>query len=58
MRIREPKTTGLIFSTGKIVITGAKSERDSMTAAKIFEKAIKKVEGDTNEKINLTSFKI
>lgn len=26
MRIREPKTTALIFSSGKIVITGAKSE--------------------------------
>jgi transcription initiation factor TFIID TATA-box-binding protein len=40
MRIREPKTTGLIFSTGKIVITGAKSEKAGMTAAKIFEKAV------------------
>jgi transcription initiation factor TFIID TATA-box-binding protein len=46
MRIREPKTTGLIFSTGKIVITGAKSEKASMTAAKIFEKAVQKVHGD------------
>lgn len=45
MRIREPKVTGLIFSTGKIVITGAKSERASMTAAKIFEKAVMKVQG-------------
>jgi len=26
MRIREPKTTALIFSKGKMVITGAKSE--------------------------------
>jgi transcription initiation factor TFIID TATA-box-binding protein len=26
MRIRDPKTTALIFSTGKIVVTGAKSE--------------------------------
>ena len=26
MRIREPKTTALIFAKGKIVITGAKSE--------------------------------
>jgi len=40
MRIREPKVTGLIFSTGKIVITGAKSERASMTAAKIFERTV------------------
>ena len=26
MRIREPKTTALIFASGKMVITGAKSE--------------------------------
>lgn len=43
MKIREPKTTALIFSTGKIVITGAKSEKESFTAAKIFEKALSKV---------------
>lgn len=27
MRIREPKTTALIFASGKMVITGAKSEQ-------------------------------
>ena len=26
MRIREPKTTALIFASGKMVVTGAKSE--------------------------------
>jgi transcription initiation factor TFIID TATA-box-binding protein len=26
IRIRDPKTTALIFSSGKMVITGAKSE--------------------------------
>ena len=39
MRIREPKTTALIFSKGKMVITGAKSEHGAMQAGKIFEKA-------------------
>ena len=34
MRIREPKTTALIFRSGKMVCTGAKSEQDSHTAAK------------------------
>ena len=29
MRIREPKTTALIFASGKMVVTGAKSEQDS-----------------------------
>lgn len=43
MRIRDPKTTALIFSKGKMVITGAKSERAAMQAGKIFEKAIQKV---------------
>ena len=34
MRIREPKTTALIFSSGKMVCTGAKSEESSKNAAK------------------------
>lgn len=29
MRIREPRTTALVFSSGKMVITGAKSEQAS-----------------------------
>lgn len=33
MRIREPKTTALIFASGKVVITGAKSEDDSKLAS-------------------------
>ena len=34
MRIRDPKTTALIFRSGKMVCTGAKSEKDSLNAAK------------------------
>lgn len=34
MRIRDPKTTALIFASGKMVCTGAKSETDSKLAAK------------------------
>ncbi|XP_061730117.1 TATA-box-binding protein isoform X2 [Cydia pomonella] len=34
MRIREPRTTALIFSSGKMVCTGAKSEEDSRLAAR------------------------
>ena len=33
MRIREPKTTALIFASGKMVVTGAKSEDDSKLAS-------------------------
>ena len=32
MRIRVPKTTALIFASGKMVVTGAKSEDDSRLA--------------------------
>lgn len=43
MRIREPKTTALVFTSGKMVCTGAKSEEFSQEASKKFCKAIKKV---------------
>jgi TATA-box binding protein (TBP) (component of TFIID and TFIIIB) len=33
MRIRDPKTTALIFASGKMVVTGAKSEDDSKYVA-------------------------
>ena len=41
MRIREPKTTALIFSSGKMVCTGAKSEDDSRKASRKYAKIIK-----------------
>ena len=56
MKIREPRTTALIFSTGKMVITGAKSENDSMQAARIFSAAVQKVHQGLE--IKLTDFKI
>nr|GEV43424.1 TATA-box-binding protein [Tanacetum cinerariifolium] len=34
MRIRDPKTTALIFASGKMVCTGAKSEQSSKLAAR------------------------
>ncbi len=34
MRIRDPKTTALIFASGKMVVTGAKSEEHSRLAAR------------------------
>lgn len=55
MRIREPKTTALIFSSGKMVCTGAKSEEFSRDAAKKYSKAIKKV---GFEDVNMQDFKI
>lgn len=43
MRIREPKTTALIFGSGKVVVTGAADESASKRAAKKFAKIIKKL---------------
>ena len=40
MKIKHPKTTALIFSSGKMVWTGAKSEEDSKYAAKKFAKTV------------------
>jgi TATA-box binding protein (TBP) (component of TFIID and TFIIIB) len=34
MRIRDPKTTALVFASGKMVCTGAKSEEHSRLAAR------------------------
>lgn len=43
MRIREPKTTALIFSSGKIVVTGAKSEKESSRASRKYAKIVHKL---------------
>jgi len=43
MRIREPKTTALIFASGKMVCTGAKSEEDSRTASRKYAKIVQKL---------------
>lgn len=40
MRLREPKTTALIFSSGKIVCTGSKNEVSSKIAARKFARII------------------
>ncbi|KAK2982015.1 hypothetical protein RJ640_013225 [Escallonia rubra] len=43
MRIREPKTTALIFASGKMVCTGAKSEQQSKLAARKYARIIQKL---------------
>eukprot|EP00056_Hartaetosiga_gracilis_P002249 m.51912 g.51912 ORF g.51912 m.51912 type:complete len:185 (-) comp10977_c0_seq1:37-591(-) len=55
MRIRTPRTTALVFASGKMICTGAKSEDHAHTAAKIFAKIIKKT-GITE--IKLLDFKV
>ncbi|KNC82831.1 TATA-box-binding protein 2 [Sphaeroforma arctica JP610] len=54
MRIREPKTTSLIFASGKMVCTGAKSEEMSKLAARKYARIIQKL----GFKARFTEFKI
>ena len=42
MRIKEPKTTALIFSSGKMVCTGARNEEESKQASRTYAKIILK----------------
>ena len=55
MRIREPRTTALIFSSGKMVCTGAKNEDDSRKAALKYAKDIKKI---SYSKVKMSEFEI
>ncbi|KAL3874692.1 hypothetical protein ACJMK2_037667 [Sinanodonta woodiana] len=43
MRIREPRTTALIFSSGKMVCTGAKSEELAKLAARKYARIVQKL---------------
>ena len=43
MRIRDPKTTALIFASGKMVCTGAKSEEQSRLAARKYARIVQKL---------------
>lgn len=54
MRIREPRTTALIFRSGKIVCTGARTEEAALLACKKFARIIQKL----GFKIRITDFKI
>ncbi|VDM56061.1 unnamed protein product [Angiostrongylus costaricensis] len=54
MRIREPRTTALIFSSGKMVTSGAKSICASRQASRKFARIVQKVGFD----VRFTDFKI
>ena len=43
MRIREPKTTALIFASGKVVVTGAKTEEYAKLASRKFARIVQKL---------------
>eukprot|EP00270_Netrium_digitus_P009610 TRINITY_DN292_c0_g1_i1.p1 TRINITY_DN292_c0_g1~~TRINITY_DN292_c0_g1_i1.p1 ORF type:complete len:220 (+),score=36.84 TRINITY_DN292_c0_g1_i1:64-660(+) len=55
MRVREPKTTALIFASGKMVCTGAKSEEQSRLAARKYARIILKLGYD---QVRFKDFKI
>ena len=54
MRIREPRTTALIFASGKMIITGARSEEDAQNAGKKYTAIVQKV----GFPVQFTEFKI
>lgn len=43
MRLRDPRTTALIFRSGKVICTGARNEQDSLLASKKFARIIQKL---------------
>lgn len=55
MRLKEPKTTALIFPNGKLICLGAKTEEDSKKACKRFAKNIKNLDYPVS---NVKNFKI
>ena len=54
MRLRNPKTTALIFQSGKMVCTGAKTEEASRIAARKYARIIQKL----GYAVSFTEFKI
>ncbi|CAH1174098.1 unnamed protein product [Phaedon cochleariae] len=54
MRLREPRTTALIFRSGKIVCTGARNENDGLLASKKFARIIQKL----GFKVQFANFKV
>ena len=43
MRLREPKATGLLFTSGKLVVTGTKNEDDGRLGARKIAKIVSKL---------------
>ena len=43
LRLREPKATGLLFASGKLVITGPKNEDDGLLAGRRMAKIVQKL---------------
>ena len=43
LRLRNPRTTVLLFASGKIVITGAKTEMASLTAGRLTARRLRRL---------------
>lgn len=43
LRLRDPKSTGLVFRTGKLICAGAKSESDARLACRKYTRLIQKI---------------
>ncbi|KAF0987873.1 hypothetical protein HZS_8113 [Henneguya salminicola] len=43
IRIREPRTTALVFSSGKLVITGSRTEHEARLAARKYARIVQKL---------------
>ncbi|XP_026191038.1 TATA-box-binding protein [Cyclospora cayetanensis] len=56
IRLRKPKCTGLIFRSGRVMVTGAQSEDAALRAARLLVKMLQAVLGAP--KIQLTEFAI
>ena len=54
LKISRPKTTALVFRTGKMVVTGSKNEAEAHRATRIFARKIQRL----GYKIAFTHFKI
>ena len=54
LRIREPRTTALVFASGKVVVTGAKSESDAKLSCRKFSRSLQKL----GFKTKLDDFKV
>ena len=56
MRLREPKSTALIFKSGKMVVLGAKEENQSKIAARKYAKIISLC--DVADKVTFKDFRV
>lgn len=43
MRIRDPRTTALLFKSGKMIVTGAKNEKDNLNGARKYTAILQKL---------------